>query len=912
MRKNTLALAITLSLAATSSFANDSDPFGLGFGSDDFYTTYESFREQSDKRNDRKGRKERNEHKNKRTLRKQSSINASVEKLVSKNKEKSKKRKQKNKDIKEARRKAIESFKKDNDDEFEVKKDDDHEFEVKNDNDDHEFEVKNDNDDHELTPVTITNVATVVTFVDLTSLSAPIISQSDTPYSTTKTLANGDVVTSTFIKSAQTSTVATTITRQTTTTTTTTFSNNTSTQSANTVSTVVDQFMTPTVIENVQLVGTETIPYFKPSIYGTDEQHTGVRTVNEYLYTNETNNGSNVEIGATAAYARGWTGKGSTILIMDTGIDVDHVNFQNKIKYKWTAGYTNPDGTMDINDTYGHGTHVASIAAGARNGVGTHGVAYDADLAIARVSDHGFGGTFYARDALEWAKGKEDIVVANLSFNTNYHRTQYLPYSKNEGNGIFTNNAPYYGGGAYYNLADPQDWAAVMPSEMVLVVSAGNQNLGYVQNPATFAAAQDTNGNLVLDGRMLIAGNWNTSTQLVSGNKAGHMCKDFSAGVCNDKYRTSDFFLLAPGTNITAATNNGGFGSMSGTSMAAPAISGGVAIMHQLWPYMKGKAIAQVLLQTANKNLPGYDVNIHGQGLLDLDKATQPIGNLGISLTGRTGNTAPLTGIVRGFDLGSAISSVSSVDSLGRDFTVNLSSMSDSKSNFQSFDQLRHKKGRSWGSKFASLSEVNVGDVNVSLSSSSNLDNFSIGYDVDIASDLTANVSYSATENNPWMEFSGVWGETKSANTFDASLTQDIGKNGYLQLGAMVTTTEFDAGLVTNVDPITAAYAVAGYETSFTDKDTSTTKSFNAYGGIKPYALSGGLDLTIPTSVDENGLLGYTDVHSNLNTGLTGFVGAEYSSFTRMDDLTSVKHSLSGTVDSQGSAKIGYTMNFKF
>jgi subtilisin family serine protease len=77
-------------------------------------------------------------------------------------------------------------------------------------------------------------------------------------------------------------------------------------------------------------------------------------------------------INANSAYARGYTGKGSTILVIDTGININSPEFKNKILN--TIDYTR----TGILDNVGHGTNVASIAAGARNGVGTEGVAYDA------------------------------------------------------------------------------------------------------------------------------------------------------------------------------------------------------------------------------------------------------------------------------------------------------------------------------------------------------------------------------------------------------------------------------------------------------------------------------------------------------------------------------------------------------
>ena len=70
--------------------------------------------------------------------------------------------------------------------------------------------------------------------------------------------------------------------------------------------------------------------------------------------------------------------------------------------------------------------------------------------------------------------------------------------------------------------------------------------------------------------------------------------------------------------------------------MAAPIVSGQVAILHQMWPHMKGENLVKLITSTANKDIiNGYDVNIHGQGVVDFDKATQPQGVIGIPVDGR-------------------------------------------------------------------------------------------------------------------------------------------------------------------------------------------------------------------------------------------------------------------------------------
>ena len=118
---------------------------------------------------------------------------------------------------------------------------------------------------------------------------------------------------------------------------------------------------------------------------------------------------------------------------------------------------------------------------------------------------------------------------------------------------------------------------------------------------------------------------------------------------------------------------------MSGTSMAAPHVTGAFGVINQMWPHMKGDNLVKLILSTANKNLTGYNVNTHGQGLLDLAEATKPQGATGIVTTGRT--NGPLINIngtyfATGTSLPSNLQNlkIMILDSYERDYYVNLGS----------------------------------------------------------------------------------------------------------------------------------------------------------------------------------------------------------------------------------------------
>lgn len=402
-------------------------------------------------------------------------------------------------------------------------------------------------------------------------------------------------------------------------------------------------------------------------------------------------------VGAPEAWAKGWTGLGSTIAILDTGIDLDHPEFAGRIAGaecfsdmcndpRLVAAGTNE--TIQDNNRYSHGTHVAGIAAAALDGVGTTGVAPDAELLIAKVaSDSGYVDMTKVDDAIRWAVSNGADVM-NLSANFNVD-TIYRNSVISLGNGVFTatDTRSTYATAGYTNLMTddymlPAFAESMQGHDAVIVMAAGNQRLEYPTFPAHFAIAEDENGDLLLGGRAIIAGNWDVKAQKLASvsNAAGTMCFDVAAdGTCNSDRRISDWYILAPGQNVASTDANGGYRINSGTSMAAPTVSGGVALIHQMWPHMKGENIVQLLLNTADKTIAGYDVNVHGQGLMDLDEATNPQGAIGIPTTGRIDGYNSNIANVRTMSIAganiSALSSMMVVDDYDRDFYVNGNNM---------------------------------------------------------------------------------------------------------------------------------------------------------------------------------------------------------------------------------------------
>ena len=593
--------------------------------------------------------------------------------------------------------------------------------------------------------------------------------------------------------------------------------------------------------------------------------------------TTEYANKANNLINADRAYARGWTGRGSTVLIMDTGINLANSDIAGKVKYSFD--FTG----SGLKDNVGHGTHLAGIVAGARNGTGMHGVAFDANLAVAKIATSTNLNWTFANGAMAWASQYGDVTVANLSANTNYNKI-YTDASRQVAPGVWINTHAAHGGRNYYNLHTP-DMLSI-PRNMALTVSAGNSTLGYVQNPATFAVATDSAGNLVHGGRMLVVGMWNSGRSIIEGAQAGHMCKDFSNNVCRDRYRMSDFYILAPGAGVISASNTGtGTRSMGGTSQSAAVAAGALAVINQMWPYMTPENQIQVLLRTANKNLPGYRTETHGQGLLDLDRATQPIGAVGLTTTGRTGTTKPITPIViAGSTSGAAakLSSVTVVDDMQRDFTANLSGVVGQARLMSNPMMLQHEPGQTWSAKLVGVHATHMmgyalGQVNGG--STMSLDSRMIGRQGPGRHQIT----FTQAAYNPFVQYSGAWGNISGSTTIEYDYVYRASSGAWAQAGVASTATAATPGLIERVASIQTLHAVAGWSQS----------DMNVFAGIQPWIVAGSLDMRLPGAVDEAGVMSYNTSRVNLaGQRPIAYAGVNYTQ--RIDRTSRIVFGLAG------------------
>jgi subtilisin family serine protease len=247
------------------------------------------------------------------------------------------------------------------------------------------------------------------------------------------------------------------------------------------------------------------------------------------------------KVDAPKIWAAGYKGAGTVIGILDTGIDASHHEFAGKkiaFAELTRTGHQVPG--APAHDKGNHGTHVSGIAAGA-----TCGVAPEADLAVACVLGAG-GGTFAQIAAgIDWLASVTvdglDVDVINASLGiTGYHVGLYVAIQR-----------------------------ALRIDAILTVAAIGNAGARGINNHSS-----PGNYDIVLG---------------IGATDASDVPAPFSDwGVVPAHGGIPKPDIAAPGVMVLSAIPGGGFAAMSGTSMAAPCVSGAAALRIEQVPGLRG------------------------------------------------------------------------------------------------------------------------------------------------------------------------------------------------------------------------------------------------------------------------------------------------------------------------------------
>ncbi|EPO3697559.1 S8 family serine peptidase [Campylobacter upsaliensis] len=313
-------------------------------------------------------------------------------------------------------------------------------------------------------------------------------------------------------------------------------------------------------------------------------------------------------IGSKEAYKLTITGDGIRVGVIDSAISGEHPSLKDKVleqTFSTVNGKTyTPDYSVDT-----HGSHVAGII-GAKyiDENNPHGVAYDAKLYGVQIfGNNKSSGSFNAPDVYNYFKDK-DVKIINNSWNS----TLYPVVSMVEP-GRYSLTLKNYSSTQLLQQIHSNQTAKELndlarEKKTLVVFAAGNEG---IISPGIMALSPLYNEEL----RSFLAVGSVDSSQ-ITRNQDGKLVVSAKglSGFSNGLLGAENFSLVAPGSNISNVNaaymqpvvfgrpDNKLYRTQSGTSMAAPMVSGGAALVAQRFPFLNGKQIADVLLSTANKD----------------------------------------------------------------------------------------------------------------------------------------------------------------------------------------------------------------------------------------------------------------------------------------------------------------------
>ena len=356
---------------------------------------------------------------------------------------------------------------------------------------------------------------------------------------------------------------------------------------------------------------------------------------------------------ASTAYALGYHGQGVKVGMMDSGILQGHSEFSDKNRWhdvkvdghysadgerypqyayqgkkpdgtnkpgKDTGKYTanqefSVDGWYDPEKNDNHGTGCAGVYAGDRDGTEMHGVAWGSEFYSANTGgtddmnygpfpDYGFFKAGY--DALVTS----GVKIINNSFGTNLKQVdpktnKILDYYHSGPELTTVNDIEYEyflfkkayaqkGGKSFVDAA----WEAVKDKDVIQVFTTGNNDRANPYHRALYPYFNPAAESQWIAVAGIEQVNKNTDPN-------NYKLKDIFNEAGYAKYWT----LTGPSMNGRTANISGGYGSYSGTSMAAPFISGAFGVLASRYTDMTAVQVREVLLTTANhKNADGTDM----------------------------------------------------------------------------------------------------------------------------------------------------------------------------------------------------------------------------------------------------------------------------------------------------------------
>ena len=297
-------------------------------------------------------------------------------------------------------------------------------------------------------------------------------------------------------------------------------------------------------------------------------------------------------IHASTLYARGGTGQGVAVALVDSGLNSSLPAFQGRVR---DPGFDHVENKVGTFDRIGHGTQMAGILAANKDDHGMHGVAFNAQLIPFRFGDDNEPFFFDSEIAQSWQAGfDKGARILNNSWANAIPATEI-----NE---------------ARYNQVMPESLVTVrklVRDGAVFVFPTGNElRREPLAEPGLPLAVPE------------LEKGWIAVVALKSDGSAINAKSNY-CGVA------AAWCIAVPGGDSGAGQGllttgkDGDYVQTAGTSPAAALVSGALAALHSRYPELTAQQVRERLLATANRTGLYANSEAYGRGLMDLEAASR-------------------------------------------------------------------------------------------------------------------------------------------------------------------------------------------------------------------------------------------------------------------------------------------------
>jgi len=314
---------------------------------------------------------------------------------------------------------------------------------------------------------------------------------------------------------------------------------------------------------------------------------------------------------ASTLYARGGTGQGVAVALVDSGLNSNLPEFQGRIR---DPGFDHVENQVGTFDRIGHGTQMAGILAANKDDQGMHGIAFNAQLIPFRFGDDNEPFFFDSEIAQSWQSGFD------------------------KGARIFNNS---WANAVPATEINEARYKQVMPKSLVIARKLVRDGAVFV-----FPTGNELKREPLVEPGLPIAipeleMGWIAVVALKNDGSAINAKSNY-CGVA------AAWCIAVPGGDsgadqgLLTTHKDGQYAQTAGTSPAVALVSGALAALQSRYPELTAQQVRERLLATANRTGIYANSEAYGQGLMDLDAASRPIPESEIGAAGQSDLSSPI------------------------------------------------------------------------------------------------------------------------------------------------------------------------------------------------------------------------------------------------------------------------------